>query len=92
MNLKTLTFVVIISVIIGATIFWLTSNPPTTTVTSSEPKEIPASIQTIPTPTPLPSQPPIDKNTNLEMEIDQQVSPDFSEDYKKLKEEVNSSF
>jgi hypothetical protein len=89
MSIKSIIIVIIISIATGIGIYYL-STPKTNTLSNAAPKEIPATTETIAEPSPLPSEPPIDKTTDLSAEIKNQVSPDFTEDYKKLKEEVNT--
>ena len=91
MNMKSIVIVIIISIATGVAIYYL-SLPKTNTLTNSAPKEVPITTDSIASPSPLPSEPPIDKNTDLSAEIKNQVSPDFSDDYKKLKEAVNTTF
>jgi hypothetical protein len=91
MNLKTIIVVIIVSVAVGVGIYWFTL-PKTQTLSDSAPKEVPISTNTSPSSSPLPSEPPIDKTTDLEAEIKNQTAPDFTEDYKKIKEEVNTTF
>ncbi len=93
MSIKSIIAVIVVSVLIGIGIFAYTGKSANTKATNTTaPREIPSTTETVATPTPLPSQPPIDKNTDLEAEISNQSSPDFSADYTKLKEEVNQSF
>lgn len=92
MTFKSILAVIVISILAGIGIYYFTSSPQTKLVKSSTPQEVPSMSEAISTPTPLPSQTPINKDTDLAAEIAQQASPDFNPDYKKLKEEVNSSF
>lgn len=41
------------------------------------------------TPTPKPTLPPLDQNTNLEEEINNLIPPDFSEDFNNLRNSLN---
>jgi hypothetical protein len=93
MNVKTIILVIIISILIGGAIYWFALKPKAAAITT-QPREVPKSTESmsIPSPSPLPSQPPIDKNSKLSTEIESQTSPDFSEDYKNLKDQVNQSF
>jgi hypothetical protein len=91
MNIKSIVFVIFISLIVGVGIYYFTT-PKNKTLTNSTPKEVPLTTEITPSPSPLPSEPPIDKSTDLQAEIKNQVAPDFSPDYKKLKEEVDASF
>ncbi len=92
MNLKSIIIVVIISIATGVGIYYLSTPKANNLKNASAPREVPLTTNVEPSPSPLPSEPPIDKNTDLPAEIKKQVSPDFSDDYKKLKEEVNQNF
>jgi hypothetical protein len=92
MTIKSIIIVIIISIATGAAIYYLSTPKANNLKNASAPKEVPITTDSIASPSPLPSEPPIDKNTDLSAEIKNQVSPDFSDDYKKLKEAVNTTF
>ncbi len=92
MNIKSIIIVIIISIATGAAIYYLSTPKANNLKNTSAPKEVPLTTNVEASPSPLPSEPPIDKNTDLSAEIKNQLSPDFSVDYKKLKTEVDQSF
>lgn len=81
--MKSLIIVTLISVLIGFGIFKLINNKmvhPDQIVTKQESSNL--------APTPKPTLPPIDQNSNLEQEIDKLTPEDFSEDFNQLKDEL----
>jgi hypothetical protein len=92
MNLKSIIIVVIISIATGVGIYYLSTPKANNLKNASAPKEVPLTTDTVASPSPLPSEPPIDKNTDLPSEIKKQTAPDFNPEYKKLIQEVNTSF
>ncbi len=91
MNIKTVILVIIISIIVGAAIFFvpkfLSQNPKSFSSTSAK-----SNLQNSqPTPTPLPTPNPvtIDEKSDLKDEINKLKIPDFSEDFSSLKKELN---
>ncbi len=85
MNLKTLILVIILSVLIGIMIFFfisLHSSNGSILSTALPSKRL--------TPTPEPTLPPLTPNSNLSEELNKISVPNFEEDFKNLKEEVNN--
>ncbi len=88
MNYKTIALIIIFSILIGFLIYWFTQD-------STKKKEIITvsplvqSFITSPAPTPSPT-PFVNSSSNLEESAKSLTPKDFSEDIKKLKEEVNN--
>lgn len=84
-NLKIL-IVFIVSVFVGLIIFKLTDNkiPHKQQIVTNKNKALDI------TPTPKPTLPPLNVNSNLEEELEKLTPKDFSEDFKKLREEVKN--
>lgn len=97
MNYKTLILVIIFSIFVGFLIFWFMKNFDLTNrdwkAKSEEKRSIINPITqiftTTSTPTPIPT-PSINSTTNLEDATKSLTPKDFSADFQKLKEEVNS--
>lgn len=90
MNFKTLILVIIFSVLVGIVIFFLTGNKNSAIqniVTKGQNLQN-ISKESSPTPAPKITFPPLTKDSNLEEEIARLTPEDFSEDTKKLKEEI----
>lgn len=87
MDKKTIILVIIFSALVGVTIFFISrlyQNQSSFAGNSSLSK-----ILSTPSPTPKPTLPPVDANTNLQEEIGKLTPPDFSSDYEKLKQQAN---
>ena len=85
--MKSLIIVSIIAILIGFTLFKLTKDKMVHVDQIVTKKNISHNIPQ--TPTPSPTLPPIDQSSNLDEEINKLTPQDFSEDFKKLKEEVS---
>ncbi|MBI2022399.1 hypothetical protein HYS97_00925 [Candidatus Daviesbacteria bacterium] len=85
MSFKSLVLVIIFSALIGVVIFLLIGKgdgkiiqPLTNSSQASKPE----------VPTPKPTLPPLDENSNLEQEINKLDPPNFSEDIENLRNEL----
>lgn len=92
MNIKTIILVIVMSIIIGATIYWFVFKPKAVAQQPTALHEVPSTVDVLPPASPLPSESPIDHNTDLGAEAAKLTSPDFSDDYKNLKSQVDQSF
>ena len=88
MNYKTIALIITFSILIGFLIYWFTqdSNKKKGIITVSP---LVQSFITSPAPTPTPP-PFVNSSSNLEESAKSLAPKDFSDDIKKLKEEVNS--
>lgn len=85
MNFKIITLVIVFSVLIGLGIFKLTNTKtvyPDQVIIRQQSSNL--------APTPKPTLPPIDQNSNLEEELDKLTPPDFSENFENLKKSTNN--
>lgn len=87
MRLKSLIIVIIVSILIGVGIFFFTNQPSSSLETPK--KSFFSLSKPVQTPTPKPTLPPLDENSNLTEELEKTTPPDFSEDIKHLKETLN---
>lgn len=93
MNIKFVSLIVVVSLLIGAGIFFLSRNDDSEATSESDETENQVSnIKLSPSPSPTPTPKPIDKTTDLKAEMENLTVPDFSNDYVRLKEEVNTGF
>jgi uncharacterized membrane protein YraQ (UPF0718 family) len=89
MNVKTVFLTIIGAILIGIVIFFITQKFPLSQGSQTiSPKNLGESEINLPTPSPKPSQPPIDKNTNLKEEMSKFDPPDYAEEFKGLRAEV----
>lgn len=93
MDLKTIILVIILALFLGVAILFgisfVKGSPVSmigTTFAGINEKVTP-SIE--PTPTPRPTLAPLSENANLEEEIKNLKTPDFSEDYQNLRNQIN---
>lgn len=93
MDSKTVTLIVVFLAILGVVIFLGKSLLQTGGL--KNPINIQSAVNqspTIkPTPTPIPTLPPLKEGADLEEELEKVAAPDFSNDYKALKDKVNQS-
>lgn len=92
MDIKTIILVIILSAIVGFMIFFgvkffsgnniASSNFQSSSLSKS-------SLKPTAKPTPVPTYLPLDSNSNLGDEVNKLTPPDFSNDYKQLKDAVN---
>ena len=96
MKMKTLVLVIIFSILIGGLIFWFSQNfsffsrtTPSWKAAISPISQITQNFQSNPTSLPSPT-PFVNSTTNLEDATKSLAPKDFSPDFQKLKNEVNS--
>lgn len=87
--LKKIIIVTIISIFLGVAYVYVSnfSLPNTTFMSNQKTQNSPSSN---PTPTPLPTLPPLDRSSNLIQENQDKTPEDFLQDFKKLKDTVSS--
>lgn len=91
MNMKTLVLVIIFSVLVGVTIFFVTGNKNSAikNIVTKDQNLQNNTQQSSPTPKPKITFPPLTKDSNLEEELEKITPEDFSESIKKLRENTN---
>lgn len=98
MKLRTITAVIIISVLIGVGVFFLTKSSSTNELFSNPIKKTPTTSEAgasgeqssswYPSSTPRPTLPPLDKNSDLGVEVEKLDPVDYSGDFKILREQI----
>lgn len=93
-NLKLYIWVIIISIIIGIAVFFLTRGSDTV-ASPNAPKELPSDTSSsendpgyYPSPSSKPTPPPLDENSNLEAEVEKLDPKDYSGDFENLKKQI----
>lgn len=92
MNLRLIIIVIFISVAAGIGIFFFSNQKSKPAEQASQTPTTNTAKKQLPSTTPLPTHPPINKNSNLGDEATKLTTPDFSNDYESLKKEVDGSF
>lgn len=97
-NLKLIIWVIIGGILIGVVIFFLTKGPDKNPVSKNNINEVPTKVSAessetdssnyYPSPTPRPTLPPLDSNSNLVEEVDKNEPRDFSKDFDELRDQV----
>ena len=87
MKLKKIILIIIGAIILGVVIFLINLKSSNNKFLSSPNLTVIPAFS--PTPTPKLTLPPIDQNSNLKEELNKLIPPDFSEDFKNLRKELN---
>ncbi len=83
---KQIIIVIIAGILIGVGIIIFTQRSSIKKIT---PQFISSNQEAISTPTPKPTLPPLDENSNLEEETNNLTPKDFSQDFMKIREQLN---
>ncbi|MBI2011339.1 hypothetical protein HYS91_01090 [Candidatus Daviesbacteria bacterium] len=86
-NIKTISLVIIFSILIGVAIFFITNK---NTPTISNIKSFNFSQNIDPSPSSSPTPEPVDENTNLMEQLEKNIPEDFSQDFEEIKNMVNN--
>lgn len=93
-NLKLYIWVIVVSIIIGIAIFFLTRGADTVASPNAA-REIPSDTSVsendpgyYPSPSSKPTPPPLDANSNLEAEVEKLDPKDYSSDFENLKKQI----
>lgn len=94
-NLKLYIWVIVISIIIGIAVFFLTRGADTV-ASPNAPREVPSDTSTTsesdsdyyPSSTPKATPPPLDENSDLEAETENLDPKDYSGDFENLKKQI----
>ena len=88
MNIKLVLSIIVVSILIGIGIFTLLSWKDQSISSPISSKIFEEAPKAESTPSPKPTLPPLDKDSNLEEEIDKLTPEDFSESFNTLKQEL----